>query len=441
MSSSTTAALPSYPGTLQSMHSHPARKHLAGTALTKAKLKEPVIHSEPMPTPRDMVVLKPVLRKRSFVNDVHVSKKQRSAVNLRPVQKKKSFIHDVHVAKRKSFVNDVDVTPEEDFVYLTTGNNTTLNRFSDLTISTKRASYTTTTKAELRESNHQLFEMLQDVQSELATHRTLLHDIQSRLSFLENDAPTMVGTCEPDMLSPVEEKIAAPTRAAPPPPRRPSSLIPPGLERQSWWQACQNFAENCDTPFNAQEFLGKSSALDDFEFHFGGLPTDGGARPESTLILDLDELPALSPSSSHVPEIAELTLDNSASPRHSTSTVSSASPSVFSLEPAPRTSNLTALDADEIDQIIEQIVEFKKPATLPPLLLHPPPTSRASMLSVDESITALPDLPPVELVDSATERKRRALGMKSISSKWASLKGRGTETSYYRNGIFDFSTR
>ena len=92
-------------------------------------------------------------------------------------------------------------------------------------------------------------------------------------------------------------------------------------------------------------------------------------------------------------------------------------------------------------QIIEQIVEFKKPATLPPLLLHPPPTSRASMLSVDESITALPDLPPVELVDSATERKRRALGMKSISSKWASLKGRGTETSYYRNGIFDFSTR
>ena len=439
MSSSTTAALPSYPGTLQSMHSHPARKHLAGTALTKAKLKEPVIHSEPMPTPRDMVVLKPVLRKRSFVNDVHVSKRQRSAVNLRPVQKKKSFVHDVHVAKRKSFVNDV--TPEEDFVYLTTGNNTTLNRFSDLTMSTKRASYNTTTKAELRESNHQLFEMLQDVQSELATHRTLLQDIQSRLSFLENDAPTMVGTCEPDMLSPVEEKIAAPTRAAPPPPRRPSSLIPPGLERQSWWQACQNFAENCDTPFNAQEFLGKSSALDDFEFHFGGLPTDGGARPESTPILDLDELPALSPSSSHLPEIAELTLDDSPSPRISTSTISSASPSVFSLEPAPRTSNLTALDADEIDQIIEQIVEFKKPATLPPLLLHPPPTSRASMLSVDDGITALPDLPPVELVDSATERKRRALGMKSISSKWASLKGRGTETSYYRNGIFDFSTR
>lgn len=421
------------------MHSHPARKHLAGTALTKAKLKEPVIHSEPMPTPRDMVVLKPVLRKRSFVNDVHVSKRQRSAVNLRPVQKKKSFVHDVHVAKRKSFVNDV--TPEEDFVYLTTGNNTTLNRFSDLTMSTKRASYNTTTKAELRESNHQLFEMLQDVQSELATHRTLLQDIQSRLSFLENDAPTMVGTCEPDMLSPVEEKIAAPTRAAPPPPRRPSSLIPPGLERQSWWQACQNFAENCDTPFNAQEFLGKSSALDDFEFHFGGLPTDGGARPESTPILDLDELPALSPSSSHLPEIAELTLDDSPSPRISTSTISSASPSVFSLEPAPRTSNLTALDADEIDQIIEQIVEFKKPATLPPLLLHPPPTSRASMLSVDDGITALPDLPPVELVDSATERKRRALGMKSISSKWASLKGRGTETSYYRNGIFDFSTR
>lgn len=369
--------------------------------MTKANLKEPVIHDEPVPAPKNTVVLKPV--------------------------------------PKKSVVQDV--ATKNEIVYLTNGN-TTLNRFSDVTLSTKRASYASTTKSELRQSNHQLFEMLQSVQSELATHRAMMLDIQSRLSFLEQDTPTMVESCEPDVLSPAEEKIAAPTRPPPPPPRRPSSLIPPGLERQSWWQACQNFAENCDTPFNATEFLGKPSHFDDFDFHFGGLATDEGVRPESTLILDIDEVPALSPESEHHPsEVVEIELEAplASSPelgRLSCETVESRSPSVFS-EAAPRTSGLTMEHREEIDNIIEQIVEFKKPAALPPLLLHPPPSGRAaSILSVEE-ITALPDLPPIVPISSEPQRHRK--GMRSISTKWASLKGRSTETSYYRNGIF--STR
>ncbi|KAF2996214.1 hypothetical protein E8E13_002291 [Curvularia kusanoi] len=412
MSSSTnTAALPSYPGTILHMHSHPARKHLAGTDMAKAKLKEPVIHNEPVPTPKDMVTLKPVPKKDADKDTI------------------------------KDIFKDLP-TKEESFVYIPTGN-TTLNRFSSLTTSTKRVSYSSVTKSELRQSNHQLFEMLQDVQTELATHRTLLADIQSRLSFLEHDAPTMVDEL---MTTPIVggEKIAAPTRAPPPPPpRRPSSLIAPGLERQSWWQACQNFAENCDTPFSAQEFLGKDAQtpFDDFDFHFGGLATGEGVvqRPEeATLVLDIEEVPALSPSLSQR-RGSDADAEEPAPGRQSCESMESENPSIFS-EGAPRTSGLTFDDREELDNIIEQIVEFKKPATLPPLLLHPPPTSRASLLSVEE-ITALPDFAPVEPALSVETSRSSRKSMRKITSRWASLKGRGSQTSYYHNGAFSFSTR
>lgn len=398
MSSSTTAPLPSYPGTILPMLNHPARKHLTGTTLVKANLKEPVQGQENTPTPRDTVILKPV--------------------------------------PKKSTVKDV--ATKDEIVYLATGT-TTINRFSDVTMSTKRASYASTTKSELRQANHQLFEMLQSVQSELATQRAMMLDIQSRLSFLEQDAPTMVESCEPGVLSPTEEQIAAPSRPPPPPPRRPSSLIAPGLERQSWWQACQNFAENCDTPFNAQEFLKTGGSFDDFDFHFGGLTSGGTVQPESYLVLDIDEVPALSPSSEHPPtEVVDIELEEPSLKlgRQSIESVESMSPSVFS-EAAPRTSGLTMDHCEEIDNIIEQIVEFKKPAALPPLLLHPPPSGKPGSIMSVEEITALPELQPIEPVISESQRHRK--GMRSITNKWASLKGRTSETSYYRNGIF--STR
>lgn len=383
------------------MLNHPARKHLAGTALTKANLKEPIQAQENAPTPRDTVILKPI--------------------------------------PKKSIVKDV--TTKDEIVYIAT-RNTTLNRFSDVTMSTKRASYASTTKSELRQSNHQLFEMLQTVQSELATHRAMMLDIQSRLSFLEQDAPTMVESCEPGVLSPTDEKMAPPSRPPPPPPRRASSLIAPGLERQSWWQACQNFAENCDTPFNAQEFLKTPGNFDDFDFHFGGLTSAETVQPQSYLVLDIDEVPALSPESEHHPAgIVDIELEEpcASSPkpeRLSSESVESRSPSVFS-EAAPRTSGLTVDHCEEIDNIIEQIVEFKKPAALPPLLLHPPPSGKTLSIMSEEEITALPELQPIAPVISESQRHRK--GMRSITTKWASLKGRTSETSYYRNGIF--STR
>lgn len=331
-----------------------------------------------------------------------------------------------------------DVTSKAEVVYLPKAN-TTLNRFSDITTSTKRASYASTTKSELRQSNQQMFEMIQNLQSEFATHRALLLDIQSRLSFLEQDAPTMVESCAPEVLSPVMDELKAPQRPPPPPPRRVSSLIAPGLERQSWWQACQNFAENCDTPFNAQEFLKTPSRFEDFDFHFGGLATDGLVRCEAPVEIAIEDVPALSPESENhdsevedIENVEPLTLSPEPA-RQSSEGVESRSPSIFS-EGEPRTSGLTMDHCEEIDNIVEQIVEFRKPAALPPLLLHPPPSGRtASIMSVEE-ITALPDLPPIIEVSSDPQRHRK--GIRSISSKWASLKGRSAETSYYRNGIF-----
>ncbi|KAJ4991147.1 hypothetical protein SVAN01_03275 [Stagonosporopsis vannaccii] len=400
MSSSTTAPLPSYPGTILPIHDHPAWKHLSGTTMNKANLKEPVIQpKEPTVTPKP------------------------TGVN--------NLIAKTSVVK--------DVTTKEEVVYLPRAN-TTLNRFSDITTSTKRASYASTTKSELRQSNQQMFEMIQNLQSEFATHRAILLDIQSRLSFLEQDAPTMVESCAPEVLSPVVNELKAPQRPPPPPPpRRASSLIAPGLERQSWWEACQNFAENCDTPFNAQEFLKTPSRFEDFDFHFGGLATDDGVVRSGTPVeIDIEDVPALSPESAHhASEVEDIEIEEplTLSPElaRQSEDVESRSPSIFS-EGEPRTSGLTVDHCEEIDNIVEQIVEFKKPAALPPLLLHPPPSGRtASIMSVEE-ITALPVLPPIIEVSSDPQRHRK--GIRSISSKWASLKGKSAETSYYRNGIF-----
>ncbi|KAJ4368709.1 hypothetical protein N0V86_009618 [Didymella sp. IMI 355093] len=334
-----------------------------------------------------------------------------------------------------------DVTSKDDVVYLPKGN-TTLNRFSDITMSTKRASYASTTKSELRNSNQQMFEMLQSVQTELATHRTILSDIQSRLAFLEQDAPTMVESCAPEILSPVVDELKPPQRAPPPPPQKRASLvIPPGRESQSWWQMCQKFAENCDTPCDPQEFLQTPGRFEDFDFHFGGLATADSVRPATPVELDIDNVPALSPASERHPSSdaeaevdAEEAVGQSPQPeRQSSESVESRSPSIFS-EGQPRLSGLTMEHCEEIDNIIEQVVEFKKPAALPPLLLHPPRSARiVSRMSVEE-ITALPDCPPVVEVSITPQQHRK--GMRSITTKWASLKGRTNETSYYRNGIF-----
>lgn len=393
MSSTTRAPMPSYPGTILPIHDHPAWKHLSGTTMDTTNFKQPIVHPivEPIVQPALKSALKPI-----------------------PNSTVKPTLNPTVQPEKPVSTAEPDVTDKEAVVYLPVGN-TTLNRFSDITMSTRRASYASTTKSQLRQSNQHLFEMIQSLQAELATHRAIMLDVQSRLSFLEQDAPTMVEDNEPSVLSPSADELKPPQRPPPPPPRRASSLIPPGRESQSWWQACQNFAENCDTPFNAQEFLGTPSHFEDFDFHFGGLATGEEVQPPSTI--DIEEPAEVSPPSEC----------------QSSEHIESRSPSIFS-EEAPRTSGLTMDNCEELDSIIEQVVEFRKPAVLPPLLLHPPPSGRtASILSVEE-ITALPNLPLVTEVSNDPQRHRKSI--RSISTKWASLKGKSMDQSDFRKGFF-----
>ena len=363
--------MPSYPGTVLPIHDHPAWKHLSGTSMETTSIKEPGAQKKCI-----------------------TQKKEPVAQTKGP---------DV-LAKE---------TEPESFVFIPT-EDPALNKSSDIITSIKCSSYASTTKSQLRHANQQLFEMLQNIQAELATHRAIMLDVQSRLSLLEQDAPTMVGEIAPEILSPAED-LKPPQRPPPPPPRRVSSLIPPGRESQSWWQACQNFAENCDTPFSAQEFLNTPGQFEDFNFHFGGLTSD-------------EDAPATIPI-----ETEDTSAPMTGSIRQSSEDEGSRPASIFS-EGVPRSSGLTMDTCEEPDNIIEQIVEFKKPTALPPLLLHPPPSgTSASVLSVEE-ITALPDIPPPSEVSADFQRHRK--GIRSISSKWASLKGKSTDSNEFRKGFF-----
>ncbi|KAF9690496.1 hypothetical protein EKO04_011419 [Ascochyta lentis] len=389
MASLTRAPMLSYPGTILPIHDHPAWEHLSGTTMETTTAKAPPAQGK----------------------DSTVATKEPTVATKEPTvaTKEPTVVAEEPIVATK----EPTVANKEPMIYLPTGNKT-LNRFSDITTSTRRASYASTTKSQLRQSNHQLFEMLQTIQAELATHRAIMLDVQTRLSFIEQDAPTMVEDGATEVLSPAGD-LKPPQRPPPPPPRRASSLIPPGRESQSWWQSCQNFAENCDTPFSAQEFLKTSARFEDFDFHFGGLSTGEEIPPASPI--EVLENPALSPESK----------------RQSSENDGPTSPSIFS-EGAPRTSGLTMEDYEERDNIIEQIVEFRKPAVLPPLLLHPPPSGRTTSLLSVEEITALPDLPPATEVVNEAQRHRK--GIRSISSKWASLKGRSTDPGDYRKGFF-----
>ena len=100
--------------------------------------------------------------------------------------------------------------------------------------SSKRCSVASTTKSELRRSNNLLVEMLQNIQAELATHRTIMLDIQQRVSHLEHEAKE----------SPVKPHNQTPHKAAlhaleanSSPQKKSTLVVPP--ESQFWWQTCK----------------------------------------------------------------------------------------------------------------------------------------------------------------------------------------------------------
>ena len=198
-------------------------------------------------------------------------------------------IHDESYESYKKHLSGATIAEFPKAITPAPKRNTTINRFSQTTTSSatlrsRRSSYASSTKSQRGLSNKVLLEMLFDMQTELASYKELMLSMQTRIEQLENNAavikkdPSVVEIpVEAPVDAPVEAtveatvEVAAAPKVEKPKPRPVSRAIPAGREDFSWWEACQRFADSCDTPFSAKESLGTSGDADEFEFHFGGL--------------------------------------------------------------------------------------------------------------------------------------------------------------------------
>ena len=108
-------------------------------------------------------------------------------------------------------------------------------------LASKRSSVSTT-KSALRASNATLIDMLQNIQAELFSHRSIMLDIQSRVTQLEQRPTSMTSYTEIDC---VEHQTGTTHDVK----------SPANLEGSEWWKACQNFARNSNPPLSAGGFL------------------------------------------------------------------------------------------------------------------------------------------------------------------------------------------
>lgn len=123
--------------------------------------------------------------------------------------------------------------------------------------------------------------MLQNIQTELVAHRTIMLDIQHRVSHLEHESDASVVNDEPQ---------AALRALEGQPPSLPNiKLLAP--EASNWWKACQNFARNSEPPISATEFLRTPQRFSGFDFQWGKPNTPPDSPPQ------VEDLPPLTPTS------------------------------------------------------------------------------------------------------------------------------------------------
>ncbi|KAL6702790.1 hypothetical protein ACN47E_000926 [Coniothyrium glycines] len=298
--------------------------------------------------------------------------------------------------------------PDEAGIYTTTP--TTLPVMTCAPVTRKRrSSSVSTSKSHLRESNNTLTEMLDSVQKELTIHRTIMLDMQSRIVHIERLSHLSTSS-----------RHNPNSRGRPRNPRR-CSLT---LESQAWWEACQNFAHNCDTPFNAAEFLRTPRRFSGFDFDLEAEVQGKKHCTTPTAPPELEDVPALTPASDmderdervDTPE-THVKLQEKENRGHDRAP-----------ELAPR---------HDTTDILERVVSFNKLRIPPPPILQSPPRSlrsnpskTVSVCSRDESLTALPMMPapvtPAEVVKQPQHRRIKSLfGYRSLKSKGEG-KRRGT---------------
>jgi hypothetical protein len=238
--------------------------------------------------------------------------------------------------------------------------------------------------------------MLQNIQTELSAHRSIMLDIQSRVSHLEHESVASVSNDE-DHLAALQTLEGRKSK-------RNSRLVPP--EGATWWQACQNFARNSDPPMSAAEFLRTPKRFSGIDWHYGP-PSARPRTPPATPPQEAD-VPPLTPTSEDgdnsdvdTPRIkgdGDLTLD------HITASTPRADEVEFEIQ----------------DDIKERTVEVdKRKLPVAPVLL-PAPVGKPVSVSDGEVITALE---PVDLVN----RHRYYKGVKSLATYKAVMRHKATD--------------
>jgi hypothetical protein len=322
-------------------------------------------------------------------------------------------IHDESYESYKKHLSGATVAEFPKAITPAPKKNTTINRFSQNTTSSatlrsRRSSYASSTKSQRGMSNKVLLEMLYDMQTELASYKAMMLSMQSRIAQLENSAAVVekdASVVEVPVEAPADAPVEVPVapKVEKPKPRPVSSAIPAGREDFSWWEACQRFADNCGTPVSAQESLDTSDDVDEFEFHFGGLATNPS-------VTDLHLGPASPPAVADLPSLTPTSdPDEQSQDGQSTHSMSL----ILTGEVAEELTLIsTSEDGYEYDDIVERIVEFSKPRTLRPLLLHPPPTGKSNPDLDLEAITALPQFPAE--TEAAEPSKRQSKGIRGL---------------------------
>lgn len=267
-------------------------------------------------------------------------------------------------------------------------------------ISSKRVSVASqsTTKSALRQSNQLLIEMLQNIQVELAAHRTIMLDIQHRVSHLEHESNASVNDAPSAALRVLEgHKDAS---------RRNSRLVPP--EGRAWWEACQNFARNAEPPLSATEFLRTPKRFSGIDWQYG-VPSAKPNTPPATPP-DVDDLPPLTPTSEEDDHYY----------------VPTPYPHDIELDDEEVVASTPKMDESVYeDDIKEHTVEVNKKKLPTPPILQPPPGGKPIPVNKEEVITAIAPGP-------VSNTQRYYKGVKSLATYKAVMKHKPSEKGKYR---------
>ncbi|KAH9860964.1 hypothetical protein IAQ61_010700 [Plenodomus lingam] len=334
-----------------------------------------------------------------------------------------------------------------------------------------------TAKIQLQQSNRRLLELLESVQAELDKQRALMRDIQNRVSTLEHESESNAVTRVQSSATSVTSSSQTHIKAAP----KCTSNLP--MESRAWWEACQTFAHNCSTPFNATEFLvtphqpqpqqsiaspqqpqqqQQLSALN-FDFAFENNPNNNTdddaqtfvARPTASEILLTEDFNNAVPKLAHVPSptAPESGIDTTPTTIIRSITIETQT-HVAPIAPSPpaptTTTTITAQSSTPEPPILERVLDLSHAKIRAPPLLQSPPRSLKNKASVvttleqyeelddcyeDSDITALPEIPALTSpVPSVQSLKKAGLGvggghwkMKSLCMVRTLLKGKAGE--------------